>query len=209
MENVEQIKEAKAPKVGSMKGTKAKELDQRISLIEEFLKTVDARAQQQHQLLQSILVLMKNYDARLMTLQKISFQHELSNEEDFSDRVDNLLGLRRKGPEEKIEAGDVVWVKYEALIGDKKEVEQSLPIRIGSGSVVFENALIGKGTEEKGVEFVATLKDGKGDVKFLIDVLKVKVKMPENTGEVKNEPTGDNGSGNRAEVDAGPAELST
>lgn len=149
-------------------------------------ETVDARTQSQHKLLQSILVLMKNYDARLLTLQKAAFSGNLITEDSFSEEVDNFLGLRRRESTETIEVGDVVWVKYTATFNGKEETESNLPVRVGSGTVVFESALIGLPVNATGVEFTATMKDDKGDVKFTIDVLKVKVKMAENTEGVSN-----------------------
>jgi hypothetical protein len=144
-------------------------------------ETVADRTNTQHKLLQSILVLMKNYDARLLTLQRAAFASNLITEDAFSEEVDNHLGLRRRADDESIEVGDVVWVRYTASHNGKAESEENLPLRIGSGSVVFEQALIGLPASAKNVEFTATMKEDKGEVKFTIDVLKVKVKMAEAT----------------------------
>ena len=208
-----------------MEHNKYKELKDLHEALVKRHETVNERTQTQHKLLQSILVLMKNYDARMLTLQRAAFASNLITEEAFTEEVDNHLGLRKRTDDEPIEVGDVVWVKYTATHDGKSETEDNLPLRIGSGSVVFEQALVGLPANAQGVEFTATMKEDKGEVKFVIDVLKVKVKMPEATegaidGADQGKPTGDGADegrdeavgagsiGDRTETNAGPTQLS-
>ena len=121
-----------------------------------------------------MLVLLKNYDARLTATQDIIKDKELETDIGYEDRIDKILGLRRKGDTEEIAVGDVVWCDYTAKEEgeDQEFTERNFPVRVGSKAMIFEDELIGKPVTSKGLIFKGEW-DGK-NIEFTIDVTKVK-----------------------------------
>lgn len=166
------------------------------TIIQEF-KTIRAmvgqtmdRVQSQHKLLNSTMVLLKNYNARLETLQELLCDNKVLDGAQFEQLTDAKLGLRLLGAEETIKIGDVVWVEYEATIDGKLEAQDIIPVRVGSGAVVFEPALIGKHPLSGGHKHEATYKEGELAGKtmvFDIKIGKVKTKLHEGVANDANE----------------------
>lgn len=158
------------------------------TIIQEF-KRIGAIASQamdrvmgQHRLLNSTIVLLKNYDARLQTIQELLVDNKIIDGAQFEMNTDAKLGLRLLGADETIKVGDVAWVEYEASIDGKVEAKDVIPVRVGSGAVVFEPALIGKQPNTAGHSHDATYKEGElagKTMNFKISIGKVKTKLHE------------------------------
>ena len=166
-------------------------------------KVLNERVMRQHQLAQSTLILLKNMDARIEATRELCINKGIFTEQDYHVLVDHKLGLREKDESEDIVVGDVVWVAYKATVegSDQTSQEDSLPVRVGSNSAVFEPALLGKRTGAKGITFTAQFsKKDEGyagkSVTFVIDILKVKTKLGGHTdgAELESEPVGDPGA---------------
>lgn len=145
-----------------------------VAAVEGVTNTTSKKMMDQHRTLQSILVLLKNYDARVTTLQDLVIENGWVDDRGWEDRIDKILGLRRKGDTEKISVGDVVWVDYTAHEDgeDQEYTERNFPVRVGSKAMIFEDALIGKDVTAKGIEYSGEWDEKK--IIFKIDVMKVK-----------------------------------
>lgn len=147
----------------------------------------------QHRLAQSSLVLLKNIDARIEAIKDLSVEAGLYTEDQYQDKVDEKLGLRKKADNETIELADVVWVSYTAEVEgvSEKQKEENLPVRVGSGAVMFESALLGKKCNDKGIVFDGVWKENNPSeplkpiehkVKFTIDIQRVKARRKDDNG---------------------------
>lgn len=181
------------------------------TIIQEF-KTIRAmmgqtmdRVQSQHQLLNSTMVLLKNYNARLESLQELLIENKSLDGAQFEMVTDAKLGLRLLDATETIKVGDVVWVEYEASIDGKVEATDVIPVRVGSGAVVFEPALIGKHPLSEGHTHEAVYKQGELAGKTMIFNIKIgKVKTRLHEGVANDGVTTDDGAAEPAGVEASP-----
>lgn len=166
----------------------------------EQVKALRGKFGSQHRLLQSMLVMLKNMDARLEATKEVLVSLSMVTDDEFSVIVDKKIGLRLKEDNEEIKDGDIAWVSYVGKIdGEAQEYKQeNFPIRVGSNSVVFEQALVGRRPNTMGVTYQAEFGSGENKgktIKFNIDIFKVKTNLK----------GGDNGDGIGIE---GEAELS-
>lgn len=147
----------------------------------------------QHRLAQSSLVLLKNIDARIEAIKDLIIEKNLFSEQEYQDAVDVKLGLRKKLENEDIELADVAWVSYVAEVEgvEGTQTEECLPVRIGSNAVMFETALLGQKCDAKGIVFEGSWKDTDPEdklktverkIKFTIDVLRVKTRRKDESG---------------------------
>lgn len=155
-----------------------------------------------HRTLQkSILTLLRNFDSKLETMKHFMIRAGHFTEQEYCDVIDEKLGLRVRDADEVIVPGDIVYAKYHATVKETGESysDPELPVRVGTGAVIFEEALIGKYAGAKGIEYEATFKEDEGEmggkhVSFVIDVLRVK------TTSLKGEP-GESGSAGESGID--------
>ena len=160
------------------------------TIIQEF-KTVKAmiaqtndRIQAQHRLMNSTMILLKNYNARLETIQELLIDNKIVDGAQFEQVCDAKLGLRLLGADEEIRVGDVAWCTYEAKVEDKVEAADTIPVRIGSGQIVFEQILIGKKPNTEGHTHTADFKEGEETKAIVFSVKVGKVKRRLNEGVV-------------------------
>jgi len=155
-------------------------------------------------MMKSTLTLMKDFDHRIDAMKQVLVASGATTAEAYDEICDELRGLRLKGDAEPIELGDIVWVSYEAKIADNIVAkEDALPIRVGSGTINFESALIGHFSGEKAIKFDFVLPDGPQkdkEVNFLIGITRVKtmIKKEEEIVDEFDQPagSGDAGTGN-------------
>lgn len=147
-------------------------------------------------LINSTHVLLKNYLARQDAIIKVLTTANVTTQETFDSFVDENLGLRLRASGETIEAGDVVWVKYDATVEgtDKNFSDPELPVRAGSNTVVFDTMLVGK-TVGSEFEFDVPLTRGEDagkNVKYKVGILKAKASLGEKNGSVESETQAEN-----------------
>lgn len=143
--------------------------------IQEIKKRIIA----QHKTLNSILLCLKTYDAKIDSLAEIIQAAGIVTEKDFEDKVDTKVGIRRKADDEIIALGDIVWVNYTVTdhLGHSQKDEHFI-LKVGTNSVIMENAVLGKPVNSVGIEYEAKYKDdATKSLKFVIDVEKVKVRL--------------------------------
>lgn len=160
----------------------------------------------QHRMTKSLLTLLKDFDHRLESLKKILIRADACTEAEFEEYADELRGLRLKTAGQPIAVGDVVWVAYRASIDGGGDVagEDNIPIRVGSGSIVFEPGLVGHFTGEEGVKYYNTIKEGpnKGkQVCFEINIGKVKTLINPDKEEEELDGPVESELGGRPEVE--------
>lgn len=141
----------------------------------------DAKVKEQHKMLNSSLLVFKDLDSQVQTLKEIMISAKLMTEAQYDEMVDLRRGLRLLKAGDKIAVGDIVWVDYVAYIGgDKVGADAGLPLRIGSGAINFELAIVGHsiGDTVKAEHLVQEEGDWKGkQVDFTIIVQKAKTKI--------------------------------
>ena len=139
---------------------------------------------EQSKLLKSLVNFAHSIDSKIDTLVATLEGSEVINEGAFDTALDAKRGIRLLNEDEFIKDEDVAWVSYTARIGGRLiSEEEDFPIRIGSGSVLFEESLIGKKAHQGGLTYQSKFKDksfpklfGK-DIQFSIDIGKVKTKI--------------------------------
>ena len=147
------------------------------------------RTANQHRLMNSTMILLKNYNARLETIQELLIENNIIDSARFEQLTDAKLGLRLLGPQETIKIGDVVWCEYEAFVDGEMKAKDVLPVRVGSQAIVFEPALIGKSPNTEGIEYSNTFVEKQEDgtphplagqtMAFKIKIGKVKTRLHE------------------------------
>lgn len=156
----------------------------------------DAKVKEQHKMLNSSLLVFKDLDSQVQTLKGIMISAGLMTEAQYEEMVDLRRGLKLLKTGDKIAVGDIVWVDYVAYIGgDKVGADAGLPLRIGSGAINFELALVGHtiGDTVKAEHVVQEEGDWKGkQVDFTIIVQKAKTKIigEEDATGTESGPTG-------------------
>jgi hypothetical protein len=146
---------------------------------------------EQKRLIQSAHVLLKNYLARQEAVVEILTEKGVCTESELSGLVDKNLGLRERTLTEELQVGDVAWVNYVATITGTSErhSDTQLPIRVGSQTVVFDTALVGRKIIDGKFELKFPLTKGEHagkEVVYEIDIVKAKVKV--GSGEQADEP---------------------
>jgi FKBP-type peptidyl-prolyl cis-trans isomerase (trigger factor) len=179
--------------------------DAKAEILARLVKSED-KILQQHTYISSTFTLLKNYEARLAAVQEILLEKALVTEDQMNEMIDTRIGLRLKADTEEIVKGDIAWVHYKAKIeGQEEEQEDTLPLRVGSGAVILEEAVIGKKPNTSGhvYENIIGKDPSNGDhagkkMVFTFDILKVKTHIaPEGEG---------NGTKIEAPADAGGSE---
>ena len=79
-------------------------------------ENVDRRINAQHKLINSEVVVLKDYDIKINTLIDLCIKASVFTQGDFEIITDMRRGLRLMGPEEPIALKDIVWVNYKAKI---------------------------------------------------------------------------------------------
>lgn len=157
-----------------MQHTKYKELKDEIDGLKEKIVA-------QHRLGQSTLLLLKNYDARIVALTDLCSAAGVFTLDKFEEQADGLLGLRTRAIGEQVKTGDTVWVSYTALTeGDTDPATDTIPVRLGSGAIIFEPALMGKAVGDKDIGFEAAYGQGENlgkKVLFNITINKAKTRI--------------------------------
>jgi hypothetical protein len=151
----------------------------------------------QYKMIRSLIGYMRDVDTKIDAIRGV-LESEVPLDLDgaeFGTKVDNkwdeLRGLRMKTDQEPITKGDVVWVTYKAEVvdGEKKGStfeEEDFPVRVGSGSVAFEDMLENKFLNTQFKETKSFPKNEKyagwewagNKIEFNIKVNKVKTSLP-------------------------------
>ena len=109
------------------------------------LSEIQSKLQAQAKLQQSIMtftrIFTRDIEVRLETMTKLALEKKLYTEEELESRLDEVRGVRVKDTE--IQSGDIVWVFAETDDG-KFKVEEEFPVRVGTGTVPFDQDLIGR-----------------------------------------------------------------
>lgn len=152
------------------------ELKNNMVALQKAFGEIAEKVTSQHKLMQSTITLCKNFDTRIDILKDVIISKGLSTDDALEGIMDEKTGFRRRGPDEEIQNGDVVWVSYEATQEgeDAKIVEEGFPVRVGSNAIMFEAVLLGK--KEGETTSYSGEYDGK-QVSFSIKVIKVKARV--------------------------------
>jgi FKBP-type peptidyl-prolyl cis-trans isomerase 2 len=143
----------------------------------------------QERLIRGSMLVMQDYDHQLNAMKDLLFEGKTIDETTYNVQADKRRGLRLIDKGEKIAAGDIAWVRYTATAVIEGAVQtiaedNELPVRVGSGAVNFEQALVNKTIGDE-VQSTTTVQDEgplKGqDITFNITVLKAKTKIKEET----------------------------
>lgn len=189
-------------------GGMSKELKELAIKVEQIRQKVVA----QHRLGQSTLLLLKNYDARIVTLTHLCAEAGIFTLEKFEEEADKKLGLRLRAIGEEVQAGDTIWVKYTAINeGDPEVAVDEIPVRLGSGAIIFEPALIGKVVGQEGIKYEAALAQGPNagkKVSFDITIVKAKTRIEGYRDEFDLEGEQEDGT-DGADTGAGSGDSST
>jgi len=154
-------------------------------------KALEGRIEAMDRLMRGSLLVMRDYDSQLLTLKDLLFKANLLKEDEYNVQADVRRGLRLIEAGEKIKAGDIAWVKYQAtaVIDGAVQIiaeDVELPVRVGSNAITFETALVGKSIGDN-VAFTTQIQDEgplKGqDITFAITILKAKTKTGEENAE--------------------------
>lgn len=152
------------------------ELKNNVMALQKAFGEIAEKVTSQHRLMQSTITLCKNFDTRIDILKDVIVSKGLSTDVALEDLMDTKTGFRRRGADEEIQNGDVVWVSYEATQEGETEkiVEEGFPVRVGSNAIMFEPALMGK---REGDEVAYSGEYEGKQVSFSIKVLKVKARV--------------------------------
>lgn len=149
----------------------------------------------QHKIGQSTMVLLKHMDSNFQALKDVLIAKGILTDSEYQTAVDSRIGLRLRRHDEAVEGGDIVWVSYTGHIEDTEErfEEHSMPVRVGSGTVVFEKELVGKfqgSVVPFSVKFAKGPNTGK-TMHYSVTVEKIKTKLEGATsGRELGEPQG-------------------
>jgi len=183
-----------------MEQSKYKEL---FGMIKGTQAALESKIQKQERIINSMMVVIKDYDSQVQVLKSMLFSQSILDKVEYETSVDMRRGLRIKSETELVEHGDVAWVDYHAETDNnetkKVEVvgfENGMPIRVGSGAVAFEEALVGKKLGDT-VQHIEKIKEegplkGK-EVRFNIIIRRIKTKLK--VKEVEDGQGGDAGDG--------------
>lgn len=135
----------------------------------------------QHKVVNGLMLIFQDSDAQVQTLKDFMIKANIMSEVDYNKQVDDRRGLRLMGATDVIAAGDTVWVDYVAHIdGTEVGADKGLPLRVGSGAVNFEPAVVGRHVGEILTHDHIVREEGefKGKtVNFTITILKAKTKI--------------------------------
>lgn len=152
-----------------------------ISGYKKSIGDLDTKVKEQHKMLNSSLLVFKDIDSQVQTLKEFLIASGMFTELEYDQRVDARRGLQLLKAEDEIKVGDIVWVDYIAYIGgDKVGEDAGLPLRIGSGAINFELALVGHkiGETVKAEHLIQEEGEWKGkQVDFTIIINKAKTKI--------------------------------
>ena len=161
----------------------------RMSKAEVQIDGLETKAKASHDLIQKVVMYSHGVDDKMNVLVEMLEEKGVLERGALESLLDTRRGLRTKEATELIEAGDVAWVTYKALIpGEPKPIgEVNLPVRVGAGAIVFDKELIGKNPHQT-ISYSDEFKD-KGHpqwlgkrVDFTINIGQVKTKIGEQSG---------------------------
>jgi len=143
-----------------------------------------ARVDKLYELTHSLFLFSKEVDVKIETLTDLLVEQGVLHQDRIEELSDKKHKVRAKKDDEEITRGDIVWVNYNAKLDGEVEAiqEVDLPIRVGSGAIAFETALIGK-TANSCVTFKDEFRDKKypqwvgKEVLFEIEIVKVKTNI--------------------------------
>lgn len=184
--------------------------------LQNQVKALEGRIESMDRLMRGSLLVMRDYDSQLLTLKDLLFKANILKEDEYNVQADVRRGLRLVEAGEKIKAGDIVWVKYQATAVIEGAVQtiaedEELPVRVGSNAITFETALVNR-TIGDNVTFTTQVQDEgplKGqDITFSITVLKAKTKTGEanaesESGDGTTVGTNQPGTDNRTVIELG------
>jgi len=149
--------------------------------ISDYVTALSKKVGTQQQLSKSVLMMLKTMDSKMDALRDVMVAKAVATDQEIDAAIDANIGLRLREDNEDICLGDVVWVNYSGTIDGGKEFKQeNFPIRVGSNTVIFEQALVGRRPNTMGVTHDATFKGGEyagKTIKFNIDIYKVKTQV--------------------------------
>jgi FKBP-type peptidyl-prolyl cis-trans isomerase (trigger factor) len=164
------------------------------------IETLKEKVLTQHKFSKSSISMMSDFEAKIDAfIEVVKFYVPFSDRE-IEDKHDFLKGIERRGDEETIQDGDVVWINYEAeILGEtnkefRGQKAQGWPCKVGTKTFYAEDQLVGQscksGTkfdyEMKMPENIGTEVDGKR-LLFHVEIDKVKVsKLVKANREAKN-----------------------
>jgi hypothetical protein len=149
------------------------------------LKKMDEKVQALHNMMNIFMPYFKEIEARITGLTEFVLEHRGMGSIDILEEFqDKARGMKRKLEGDMIVAGDVVWVEYETEVtgeGNKKKMSNVL-VKMGSGTIAFEEALLGHCVGET-VKYGRIFKDSKfaewkdKAVNFTVTINKVKTSL--------------------------------
>lgn len=136
----------------------------------------------QHEMIQTLTAMVRSLDAKAMATVELCYKDDIFTKEEFEDATDREIGLLRRGPEELVQADDVVYVDFVAKDGDKVLTEdKNIAVKAGSGSIAFDAFLVGKRCRESGLVYSEVIADNHPSkdiagktITFEINILKAK-----------------------------------
>jgi len=197
-----------------MQESKYKELKNMIANLD---RVITGKLLKSERIVNGLMTVIRDYDSQLQTLKAMIFSKGLLDTAEYEAGVDLRRGLRIKGETEAISEGDVVWVDFHAsVVNDKTKkieivgFENGMPVRVGSGAVSFEAALVGK-TLGQTVEHKEIVKEEGAlknqEITFNVTIRKVKTKLTlaKEAEDGQSGTTGDRGPVEGEGTDQSPA----
>jgi hypothetical protein len=170
--------------------------------LEAKVTALEGQISAQDRLMRGSMLVLRDYDAQLNSMKDMLIASGAFTEEAYYANTDKRRGLRLLESGDIIKAGDIVWVKYAATVVVEGAVQTvaedaELPVRVGSGAISFEVALVGK-TLGQSVDFTTQIQDEgplkNQDITFNITILKAKTKIAEEQINAGADTTGDTGA---------------
>jgi len=117
-----------------------------LEFLTDHVKRLGQKVNEQRRLGQSFFIFVKDLERKVDAAMGLLIERGLIKKEDYDKAVDVARGVVEKGPDDIIEKSDIVYVSYDAIVQETEEKlhEDKFPIRIGSGRIAFEGAIMGQ-----------------------------------------------------------------
>lgn len=170
---------------------KIEQLEKSVDAAKVSLSEIQSRMVAQAKLMESLMafsrIFTRDIEVRLETIISLAQQKSLWTKAETETELDKQRGVEVKTS--AIDAGDIVWLSFEADDGSKTTTQEEFPVRIGLKTIPFDKELIGK-MPHSSFEFTKEFKDGADFPDLKGKKVKFKVQIKQVKREIKNEKSG-------------------
>ncbi len=107
---------------------------------------IERKQELQHKEIMQVFGFLGDIETRLEAMKTLNIRAGLFTDQAYEELWDEIKGLRAKGPDEPLEAGDFISLTYKVTSAEGQELasDRNFPVRLGAGSLMFEGELLGK-----------------------------------------------------------------